>query len=69
MNELKIKLAALGLGEEQVEQVIVTVGDFAKTKLPANLHPMLDEVLDGKNPDLGPVGGMLGGLKGMFGGH
>ncbi|MBK1882669.1 hypothetical protein JIN85_09590 [Luteolibacter pohnpeiensis] len=68
MNELKIKLAALGLDEEQVEQVIATVGEFAKSKLPPNLHPMLNDVLSGKSPDLGPLAGMLGGLKGMFGG-
>ena len=68
MNELKLKLAALGLSETQVDQVIVTMAEFAKARLPQNLHPMLDDVLAGKAPDLGQMGGMLGGLKGMFGG-
>ena len=69
MNELKQKLAALGLSEAQVDQAITTVAEFAKAKLPKNLHPVLDDVLAGKSPDLGQLGGMLGGLKGLFGGE
>jgi len=68
MNELKQRLAAIGLSEEMTDKAIATVADFAKSKLPENLHPMLDDVLAGKSPDLGPLGGMLGGLKGLFGG-
>lgn len=68
MNELKQKLMALGINEEMTEKAIATVAEFAKTKLPASLHPALDDVLAGKSPDLGGLGGMLGGLKGFFGG-
>ena len=64
MNELKEKLAALGLSEEMATKAIATVADFAKTKLPENLHGILDEVLAGKSPNLGGIGGMLGSLFG-----
>lgn len=64
MNELKEKLAALGLSDEMAAKAIDTVADFAKTKLPANLHGMLDEVLAGKSPDFGRIGGMLGSFFG-----
>lgn len=64
MNELQEKLAALGLSAEMTSSVIKTVADFAKTKLPENLHGMLDDVLAGKSPDLGGIGGMLGSLFG-----
>jgi hypothetical protein len=71
MNELKQKLAALGLSEEMADKAIATIAEFAKSKLPANVHPMIDSVLAGESPDLGGAGGLggiLGGLKGMFGG-
>ena len=65
MNELKEKLAALGLSPETTDNVIRTVADFVKTKVPASYHGMIDDVLAGKTPDLG---GILGGLGGLFGG-
>ncbi len=67
MNELKQRLVAIGLSEEMTDKAIATVADFAKSKLPGNLHPMLDDILAGKSPDMGPLSGMLGGLKGFFG--
>lgn len=67
MNELKARLTALGLSEEMAEKAIVTVAEFAKSKLPAALHGTIDDVLSGKS-DIGGLGGMLGGLKGLFGG-
>lgn len=67
MNELKARLTALGLSEEMAEKAIVTVAEFVKSKLPAGLHGTIDDVLSGKS-DLGGLGGMLGGLKGFFGG-
>ena len=60
MHELKDKLIALGLTDDQATQVIATVAEFAKSKLPGSFHGMLDEVLAGKSPDLGGLGGMLG---------
>lgn len=64
MNELKEKLAALGLSDEMTDQVIQTVAGFVKSKIPASYHGMIDDVLAGKSPDLG---GILGNLGGLFG--
>lgn len=64
MNELKEKLMGLGLSAEMTDKVIVTVADFVKSKVPASYHGMIDDALAGKAPDLG---GMLGGLGGLFG--
>ncbi|MCP5532552.1 MAG: DUF2267 domain-containing protein [Akkermansiaceae bacterium] len=65
MNELKARLTALGMSDEMAEKAIVTVADFVKSKIPATYHPMIDDVLAGKSPDLG---GILGSLGGLFGG-
>jgi len=64
MNELKEKLRSFGLSDEQIEQSIVAVVEFAKSKLPAQFHGALDDVIAGKTPD---IGGLLGGLGGFFG--
>ena len=47
MNELKARLTALGLSEEMAQKAIVPVAEFAKTKLPANFHGMIDSALGG----------------------
>ena len=65
MNELKLKLTALGLSGEMADKVIVTVAEFVKSKLPESYHGMIDDVLAGKSPDMG---GLLGKLGGLFGG-
>ena len=68
MNELKEKLAALGLSEEQVEGTIQTVSDFVKSKLPDDYKGMVDSLLSGQSPDLSALGGgLLDKVKGMFG--
>jgi len=64
MNELKEKLRSFGLSDEQIEQSIVAVVEFAKSKLPAQFHGAMDDVIAGKTPD---IGGLLGGLGGFFG--
>ncbi len=64
MNELKEKLIGLGLGAEMADKIITTVAEFVKSKIPASYHPMIDDVLAGKTPELG---GILGGLGGLFG--
>ena len=66
MTELKDKLAALGLSAEMSDQVIQTVAEFVKSKIPSHFHGMIDDVLAGKSPDLG---GILGSLGGLFGGR
>lgn len=67
INELKIKLTALGMSEEMADKAISTIAEFAKHKLPSSLHSAIDDVMAGKNPDLGQLSGLLGGLKGFFG--
>lgn len=67
INELKVKLTALGMDEEMATKAISTVAEFTKAKLPSQFHSAIDDVMAGKNPDLGAMSGLLGGLKGFFG--
>lgn len=64
MNELKGKLVALGLSEEMTGQVIATMADHVKGKIPASFHPMIDEVLAG---DSSGIDGILGSISSLFG--
>lgn len=64
MNELKEKLAAIGLSDEMADKAIETVASFVKSKIPQSYHSMIDDVLAGKSPDMG---GILGNLGGLFG--
>lgn len=67
MNELKERLAALGLSPEQVDGALETVAGFVKEKLPEQYQPMVDDMLAGKTPDLSAIAGsMLGKMKGFF---
>jgi len=68
INELKGKLTALGIDEETADKAISAVAEFAKQKLPSQLHSAIDDVMAGNNPDLGKISGLLSGLKGFFGG-
>ncbi|BCU78336.1 hypothetical protein [Luteolibacter sp. LG18] len=68
MKELEDKLASLGLSPEQSHQAIQAVVDFIKSKVPSEYQGMVDEVMAGNMPDLGALGGLMGGLKGLFGG-
>lgn len=67
MNELKDRLATLGLNPETVDQVITTVAEFAKSKAPENFHPMIDNLLAGNTPDLGALGSITSMLGSFFG--
>jgi hypothetical protein len=67
MNELKEKLAALGLSGEQVDGALKTVAEFVKSKLPAEYQGMVDSLLAGETPDLSSIGGgLLDKVKGIF---
>jgi hypothetical protein len=67
MNELKERLAGLGLSEQQVDGAIQTVADFVKSKLPAEYQGMVDSLMAGQTPDLSALGGgILDKVKGMF---
>lgn len=68
MNELKERLAALGLSGEQVDGAIRTVADFAKSRVPAEYHGVIEALLAGETPDLSALGGgLLDKVKGLFG--
>lgn len=63
MEELKEKLAALGIADDKIDGVIETVMEFFKSKLPEGMGRMLGS--------LGAEGGMddlLKKAKGLFGG-
>ena len=66
MDELKEKLAALGIEADQIEGVIETVLGFVKDKLPDGMEGMFDSVLKGEVPEIG--GDLLDKAKGLFGG-
>ncbi|WP_193211422.1 DUF2267 domain-containing protein [Luteolibacter marinus] len=69
MNELKEKLAALGLSEEQINGSIIAVSDYVKSRLPEDYRGVVDSLLKGESPDLSALsGGLLDKVKGMFGG-
>ncbi len=60
MNELKQKLMSLGLGEDMADKVMATVVEFAKSKIPAAYHGMMDEMLSGRSSELRGILGSLG---------
>ena len=67
MNELKEKLAALGLSPEQDDGVLKTVADFVKAKLPVEYKGVVDSLLAGETPDFSALGvGLLDKVRGMF---
>ena len=65
MDELKEKLAGLGINEDQIDGVIETVVEFIKGKLPEGMEGMVQGLMDGDTP-----GGddLLDKAKGLFGG-
>jgi hypothetical protein len=68
MDELvKLVTKKFGLSEETAKQVVATVADFLKAKLPAPLAGQIDGLLAGGKADLGNLakglGGLLGGKK------
>lgn len=68
MDELvKLLGQKFGLKEDTARQVVTTVADFLKTKLPAPLAGQIDGLLAGGKADLGNLakglGGLLGGKK------
>ena len=66
MDELKEKLAALGLNEDQVNGSIETFVDFIKSKMPPGMEGMVQSLLES---DLSGSGDdILEKAKGLFGG-
>ena len=69
MEELKEKLAGLGIAEEQIDSVIETVFGFIKDKLPDGMEGIADSLMNGETPDMGDLGGgLMDKAKGLFGG-
>ncbi|MGJ8695952.1 MAG: hypothetical protein ACSHYF_06515 [Verrucomicrobiaceae bacterium] len=69
MEELKQKLAGLGIAEDQIDSIIETVFGFIKDKLPDGMEGIADSLMKGETPDLGDVGGdLMNKAKGLFGG-
>ena len=66
MDELKEKLAALGIGDDKMDDVVQTVLGFIKDKLPDGMEGMFDSVMKGEVPEIG--GDLLEKAKGLFGG-
>ncbi len=65
MDQLKEKLAALGLNEDQTDGVIEAFVDFIKGKLPDGMEGMVQGLLDGGSSD---ANALLDQAKGLFGG-
>ncbi|MDB4510276.1 hypothetical protein N9062_04650, partial [Akkermansiaceae bacterium] len=53
MDELKEKLADLGIEADQIDGVIETVLEFIKNRLPDGLEGMFDSVIKGEIPEIG----------------
>lgn len=67
MNELKDKLAALGLSESQIQGALQAVGDFVKGKVPENYQGAIDALMKGETPDWSSMaGGLLDQVKGFW---
>ncbi len=67
MNELKARLSALGLSDEQVDQILDTVAGFVKERVPQDCVGVIDDLLEGRTPDLGRIaGGLMGKMGGFF---
>jgi hypothetical protein len=64
MDELvKLVTQKAGITEQQAQTAVTTVIDFVKQKLPPQFASQIDGVVSGKTD----LGGLAGGLGGMFG--
>lgn len=67
MNELKERLAGLGLTPEQIDNALRIIAEYVKGKLPPDYSGAVDSLLAGEMPDLSQLGGdLLGKMKGFF---
>jgi len=64
MDELREKLAALGIESDKIEGVIETVTGFIKDKLPDGMGGMLDSLIGGDDDGES----LIDKAKGLFGG-
>ncbi len=68
MDELKEKLASLGVAGDKIEEVIQTVLGFVKDKLPEGVSGMFDNLVGGDGEDGEGGNDLVDKVKGMFGG-
>lgn len=68
MDEL-VKMVAdkVGITEAQARQAVEIVLSFLKEKLPEPIAGQIDAVVEGDLSGLGDLGGLAGGLGGLFG--
>lgn len=64
MDELKEKLAALGLDDDQIAGSVEAFTEFLKSKVPAGMEGMLDSFLQGGAPEISSD--TLDKFKGLF---
>lgn len=70
MDEIKEKLAGLGISEEQIDGVLETVFGFVKEKLPDSMGGMVDSIMNGEEISTeGLVDDAVDAVKGLFGGN
>lgn len=68
MQELiELLVSKFGISEDLARQIVPTVINFLKDKLPAPIASQLEGLLSGQGGE-GGLGGMLGGLGGILGG-
>ena len=65
MNELKEKLAAIGIEDSKIDETIETMVNFLKEKMPTGMESMVEPLMNGDIPDVG--GDALDKVKGFFG--
>jgi hypothetical protein len=66
MDELREKLAVLGIEADKMDEVIETVLGFIKNKLPDGMEGMFDSVMKGEAPEISSD--LLDKAQGLFGG-
>lgn len=66
MDELKEKLAALGIETDKVDEILETVLGFFKDKLPDGMSGIVESMMGGE--DGGGADDLIEKAKGFFGG-
>jgi uncharacterized protein (DUF2267 family) len=61
---IKLVSSKAGITPEQAKKAVETVASFMKERLPAPWNAHVDNLLKG---DVSGLGGMLGGVGGLFG--
>ena len=65
MDELKEKLAAIGIEDDKIDETLEAFMTFLKTKVPDSMEGMLESLVKGDGHQIG--GDALDKVKGFFG--